>query len=106
MKPKIDLKKLVHDTVLDFLRESGDGWMQFDGDNMFELYDPETNEYLYVDSFYLDGQYNLCFKENEAYHSTANIWFWDSINECNYATIYNTIYELKENIENGKVSNS
>ena len=106
MKPKIDLKKLVHDTVLDFLRESGDGWMQFDGDNMFELYDPETNEYLYVDSFYLDGQYNLCFKENEAYHSTANIWYWETINECNYATIYNTIYELKENIENGKVSNS
>lgn len=106
MKPKIDLKKLVYDTIIDFLRESGEGWMEFNGDNMFELYDPENSEYLYVDSIYLDGQNNLCFKENEAYHSTANIWFWDDINECNYATIYNTIYELKEDIENGKVSNS
>lgn len=98
MKPKIDLKGLVHDTALDFLNEFGEGWMEFTGDNMFELYDPENNERLYVDSFYLDGQYNLCFKENEAHHATANIWFWDDINECNYATIYNAIYELKETI--------
>ena len=106
MKPKIDLKGLVHSTALDFLNEFGEGWMEFTGDNMFELYDPENNERLYVDSFYLDGQYNLCFKENEAHHSTANIWFWDDIDECNYATIYNAIYELKEKTENGKVSNS
>jgi predicted nucleic-acid-binding Zn-ribbon protein len=106
MKPKIDLKGLVHGTALDFLNEFGEGWMEFTGDNLFELYDPENNEYLHVDSFYLDGQYNLCFKENEAHHSTANIWFWNDINECNYATIYNAIYELKETIEHGKVSNS
>ena len=106
MKPKIDLKGLVHSTALDFLNEFGEGWMEFTGDSLFELYDPENNEYLSVDSFYLDGQYNLCFKENEAHHSTANIWFWDDIDECNYATIYNAIYELKETVENGKVSNS
>ena len=106
MKPKIDLKGRVHSTALDFLREFGKGWMEFTGDNLFELYDPETNEYLYVDSFYLDGQYNLCFKEDEAHHSTANIWFWDNIAGCNYVTIYDAIYKLKEDIENGKVSNS
>ena len=106
MKPKIDLKGLVHSTALDFLREFGKGWMEFTGDNLFELYDPETNEYLYVDSFYLDGQYNLCFREDEAHHSTANIWFWDNIAGCNYVTIYDAIYKLKEDIENGKVSNS
>lgn len=106
MKPKIDLKKLVYDTIIDFLREAGEGWMEFTGDNMFELYDPETNEYLYVDSFYLDGQYNLCFKENEAHHSTANIWFWDNIAGCNYVTIYDAIYKLKETVGHGKVSNS
>ena len=106
MKPKMDLKGLVHSTALDFLNEFGEGWMEFTGDNLFELYDPETNEHLYVDSFYLDGQYNLCFKENEAHHSTANIWFWDNIAGCNYVTIYDAIYKLKEDIENGKVSNS
>ena len=106
MKQKIDFEKLVYDTVIDFLNEFGNGWMEFDGDNMFELYDAETCECLYVDSFYLDGKDELCFKENEAYHSTANIWYWKNICEYNCAIIYNAIYELKENIENGKISNS
>lgn len=105
MKPKINIRQLVYDTIIDFLKEFGDDMAYGQpGADLFWIDSREFGESLHVNEFYLDGTGTLCFREYETTTSMYNFWRWDDVEEINLISIYDSIYEFEE--KHGKVSNS